>query len=71
MLEAMQESRVTVAGHTHELPQPFMVFATQNPFESEGTFPLPEAQLDRFLLHYFGGLPEARIRGGYIQQAYQ
>ncbi len=51
LLEAMQEKTVTVAGTSHKLPRPFMVFATQNPFESEGTFPLPEAQLDRFLLH--------------------
>lgn len=51
MLEAMQERQVTIGGKVHTLPAPFMVFATQNPFESEGTFPLPEAQLDRFLLH--------------------
>lgn len=51
LLEAMQERSVTVAGVTHQLPRPFLVFATQNPFESEGVFPLPEAQLDRFLMH--------------------
>ena len=51
LLEAMQERTCTVGGVTHRLPRPFMVFATQNPFESDGTFPLPEAQLDRFLLH--------------------
>lgn len=51
LLEAMQERTCTVAGKVHQLPAPFMVFATQNPFESEGTFPLPEAQLDRFLVH--------------------
>lgn len=51
LLEAMQERSITVGGKSHTLPGPFMVFATQNPFESEGTFPLPEAQLDRFLLH--------------------
>jgi MoxR-like ATPase len=50
LLEAMQERIVTVGGKRHHLPQPFLVFATQNPFESEGTFPLPEAQLDRFLM---------------------
>ena len=50
LLEAMQEGRVTVAGRSHELPSPFFVLATQNPIESEGTYPLPEAQLDRFLL---------------------
>jgi MoxR-like ATPase len=49
LLEAMQESRVTVMGETHPLPQPFFVLATQNPIELEGTYPLPEAQLDRFL----------------------
>lgn len=49
LLEAMQESRVTVMGETHALPSPFLVLATQNPIELEGTYPLPEAQLDRFL----------------------
>jgi MoxR-like ATPase len=49
LLEAMQERRVTVLGTTHELPRPFFVLATQNPIELEGTYPLPEAQLDRFL----------------------
>jgi MoxR-like ATPase len=49
LLEAMQERRVTVMGETHELPEPFFVLATQNPIELEGTYPLPEAQLDRFL----------------------
>lgn len=49
LLEAMQERAVTVAGETHELEQPFFVLATQNPLEQEGTYPLPEAQLDRFL----------------------
>ena len=48
LLEAMQERRVTVAGTTHDLPEPFFVLATQNPIEQEGTYPLPEAQLDRF-----------------------
>ncbi|MEX2200368.1 MAG: MoxR family ATPase [Dongiaceae bacterium] len=50
LLQAMQERRVTVAGTTHELPSPFHVLATQNPLEQEGTYPLPEAQLDRFLM---------------------
>lgn len=49
LLEAMQERRVTVSGESHQLPQPFFVLATQNPIEMEGTYPLPEAQLDRFL----------------------
>ena len=48
LLEAMQERRVTVMGETHALPQPFFVLATQNPIELEGTYPLPEAQIDRF-----------------------
>lgn len=59
LLEAMQEKKVTVAGKNYQLPEPFMVFATQNPFESEGTFPLPEAQLDRFLIHAYISYPEA------------
>jgi MoxR-like ATPase len=50
LLEAMQERSVTFAGHTHTLPRPFFVLATQNPIEQSGTYPLPEAQLDRFLL---------------------
>src|ERR1700749_883003 len=50
LLEAMQEAQVTIGGVTHKLPQPFMVMATQNPLEQEGTYQLPEAQLDRFLL---------------------
>jgi MoxR-like ATPase len=50
LLQSMQENEVSVAGHTHKLPQPFHVLATQNPLEHEGTYPLPEAQLDRFLL---------------------
>jgi MoxR-like ATPase len=50
LLEAMQEHQVSIGGETHPLPEPFLVLATQNPIESEGTYPLPEAQLDRFLL---------------------
>ena len=57
LLEAMEENQVTVDGVTHPLPQPFMVMATQNPIEYEGTFPLPEAQLDRFLLRVHLGYP--------------
>ncbi|MFQ5968252.1 MAG: AAA family ATPase [Acidimicrobiia bacterium] len=57
LLESMQERQVTVDGQTHALPQPFMVIATQNPVEFEGTFPLPEAQLDRFLLRLSVGYP--------------
>jgi MoxR-like ATPase len=57
MLEAMEERQITVDGATHPLPRPFMVLATQNPIEYEGTFPLPEAQLDRFLLRIRLGYP--------------
>jgi MoxR-like ATPase len=57
LLEAMEERQVTVDGVTHKLPQPFMVMATQNPIEYEGTFPLPEAQLDRFLVRIHLGYP--------------
>ena len=57
LLEAMQERQVTVEGETRPLPQPFVVLATQNPIELEGTFPLPEAQLDRFLLKISIGYP--------------
>lgn len=53
LLEAMQEKIVTVGGQTHQLPQPFFVLATQNPIEQEGTYPLPEAQLDRFMFNVF------------------
>ncbi|MEM6706039.1 MAG: AAA family ATPase [Acidobacteriota bacterium] len=60
LLEAMQENRVTVSGKTYELEQPFFVFATQNPIELEGTYPLPEAQLDRFMFNIvIEHLPEA------------
>ncbi|MDD5467512.1 MAG: MoxR family ATPase [Anaerolineales bacterium] len=59
LLEAMEERQVTVDGVTHKLPRPFMVLATQNPIEYEGTFPLPEAQLDRFLMRIRLGYPEA------------
>lgn len=58
LLEAMEERQVTVDGVSHVLPRPFMVLATQNPIEYEGTFPLPEAQLDRFLLRVRLGYPE-------------
>jgi MoxR-like ATPase len=55
LLEAMEERQVTIAGKTHKLPDLFLVLATQNPIEQEGTYPLPEAQMDRFLLHVFVG----------------
>jgi MoxR-like ATPase len=57
LLEAMEEGRVTVDGHTHDLPAPFLVIATQNPVEHHGTFPLPEAQLDRFAIAVSLGYP--------------
>ena len=59
LLEAMQERQVTVAGETRHLPRPFLVMATQNPLEMEGTYPLPEAQLDRFLLKALVPFPSA------------
>src|SRR5207244_11578598 len=58
LLEAMEEQQVTVEGITRPLPSPFIVLATQNPIEYEGTFPLPAAQLDRFLLRMHLGYPE-------------
>ena len=57
LLQAMQEQHVTVAGNRHDVPRPFHVLATQNPIEQEGTYPLPEAQLDRFLLRIDVGYP--------------
>jgi MoxR-like ATPase len=59
LLQAMQEYHVTVAGERHDLPRPFHVLATQNPIEQEGTYPLPEAQLDRFLMQIDIGYPDA------------
>jgi MoxR-like ATPase len=58
LLESMSEGQVTVDGHAHPLPQPFLVIATQNPVEHHGTYPLPESQLDRFLLRVKMGYPE-------------
>ena len=58
LLEAMQEYTVTSMGHVHELPHPFLVFATQNPIEQEGTYPLPEAQLDRFMFSLWMDYPD-------------
>ena len=59
LLEAMNESQVTIDGHSHALPRPFMVIATQNPVEHHGTYPLPESQLDRFLMRLRIGYPDA------------
>jgi MoxR-like ATPase len=58
LLEAMEERQVTVAGQTHPMPPLFMVMATQNPIEQEGTYPLPEAQMDRFLMHVYISYPD-------------
>jgi MoxR-like ATPase len=58
LLEAMQERQTTLEGETHPLPRPFLVFATQNPIEYEGTYPLPEAQIDRFLMRIDIGYPD-------------
>ncbi len=58
LLEAMQERRITLGGETHKLPRPFLVMATQNPIEMEGTYPLPEAQLDRFLFKVLVPFPD-------------
>ena len=58
LLEVMQERQVTIGQETHPVPQPFLVMATQNPIESEGTYPLPEAQIDRFMLKILVGYPE-------------
>jgi MoxR-like ATPase len=70
LLEVMQEGQVTLAGRTHPMPDPFLVLATQNPIESEGTYPLPEAQVDRFLMKILVGYPsigeEAAIVGRVI-----
>ena len=58
LLEVMQEYQVTIAGESHKVPQPFLVMATQNPIESEGTYPLPEAQVDRFMMKVMVGYPD-------------
>ncbi|MEO8133686.1 MAG: MoxR family ATPase [Betaproteobacteria bacterium] len=57
LLEVMQERQVTIAGMTHKVPEPFLVMATQNPIETEGTYPLPEAQVDRFMMKILVGYP--------------
>lgn len=58
LLEAMQEHQVTIGGQPHQLPEPFFVLATQNPIEQEGTYPLPEAQLDRFMFNIMVDYPD-------------
>jgi MoxR-like ATPase len=66
LLEAMQERRVTVDGVSHALPDGFTVFATQNPIEFEGTYPLPEAELDRFMVKVVVGYPDATVEQGIL-----
>ena len=68
LLEAMQERQVSIGGQTFPLPKPFLVLATQNPIEHEGTYPLPEAQLDRFLLRISVGYPSRDDELGILQQ---
>src|SRR6476646_11523798 len=68
LLEAMQERRVTVDGTSHPLPDGFTVFATQNPIEFEGTYPLPEAELDRFMVKVLVDYPEQDIEQGILQR---
>jgi MoxR-like ATPase len=68
LLEAMQERQVTNDGHSHRLPRPFLVIATQNPIESEGTYPLPEAQLDRFILRTRIGYPTIETEADLMTQ---
>jgi len=69
LLEAMEERQVTIEGHARPLPDPFIVVATQNPIEMEGTYPLPEAQLDRFLLKLTAGFPSAEELSTIIDRA--
>jgi MoxR-like ATPase len=68
LLECMEERQVTVDGTSHPLPSPFMVIATQNPIEHEGTFPLPEAQLDRFSLRLSMGYPSAAVEAQMLRE---
>jgi MoxR-like ATPase len=68
LLEAMQERQVTIGGQTHPLPSPFFVMATQNPIEQEGTYPLPEAQTDRFLFKLLVGYPSAAEESSMMQR---
>ncbi len=77
LLEVMQERQVTIAGETHKVPEPFLVMATQNPIETEGTYPLPEAQVDRFMMKVLIGYPTEeeeyviveRVTGAAVQAA--
>jgi len=69
LLEAMEERQITVGGKTHPLPPLFLVMATQNPIEQEGTYPLPEAQMDRFLMHLSVGYPEGGAEADIVRLA--
>jgi len=69
LLEAMNESQVTIDGHPHSLPRPFMVIATQNPVEHHGTYPLPESQLDRFFMRLRIGYPDAASEREIVRQS--
>jgi len=69
LLEAMAERQITVGSETYKLPELFLVMATQNPIEQEGTYPLPEAQLDRFLMHVFISYPDAEAEKNILQLA--
>ncbi|GIS73230.1 MAG: hypothetical protein CM1200mP10_28070 [Candidatus Neomarinimicrobiota bacterium] len=67
LLEAMQEHKVTAAGNTYDLEEPFFVLATQNPIEQEGTYPLPEAQLDRFMFNILIDYPSRKDEVSIVQ----
>jgi MoxR-like ATPase len=69
LLEVMQERQVTIAGQTHRVPEPFLVMATQNPIESEGTYPLPEAQVDRFMMKVLVDYPKPEEEIVIVQRA--
>ena len=71
LLEAMQEKQVTISEHTYKLEEPFLVLATQNPLEQEGTYPLPEAQVDRFMLKVVVGYPDKKEEQLIIRQQVQ
>src|SRR5918911_2557793 len=69
LLEVMQERQVTIGHETHHVPQPFLVLATQNPIESEGTYPLPEAQVDRFMFKLVVGYPDQRDEVAVVERS--
>jgi MoxR-like ATPase len=69
LLEVMQERQVTIGHETHRVPQPFLVMATQNPIESEGTYPLPEAQVDRFMFKLVVDYPETRDEVAVVERS--